>query len=488
MVLLMAISLYTSRVVLNVLGVTDFGIYNVVGGVVMMLGFVNSSLSGATSRFLTFELGKETEGDVKKIFRCSISIHYLLAIGILIVAETIGLWFVMNKLVIPSDKINAVFWVYQCSVVTSIISILSVPYNALIIAHERMKIFAYISIFEGIAKLAVVYALLCTDTERLILYAFLIMTVQSLVIAAYIIYCKKHLKESSAKWLWDKELSKKIGAYAGWTLNGNLAVVGFTQGINILLNLFFGPAVNAARGIAVQVQSAVNQFFNNFLMAVRPQITKSYAKGDLEYMHTLIINSSRYAFFLIILVALPILVNTEYILQLWLGIVPEHTVAFTQLMIVSCMNMSLSLPVGYGIHATGDIKKFQIVEGTLLLTIVPVCYILLKHLHISPEMVFVTYLIIEILTQFVRVWLVYPKIKLHKRKYFTHVLYPIAKVVVPLTVIGFIIDKNYSVKSFSGLLTSTLICLLISAITIYFLGMKEAEKEFIISKIKKFHK
>lgn len=483
MILLMAVTLYTSRVILQVLGVTDFGIYNVVGGVVTMLGFVSSSLSGATSRFITFELGKGTIADVKKVFSCAVTVHYIMAIGIFILAETIGLWFVLNKMVIPTDRMVAAIWVYQCSIATFIVSILSVPYNALIIAHERMNAFAYISVFEAIAKLGIVLFLSLSENDRLIVYAILLLSIQIIIRMFYTIYCNQKFPESSAKWLWNKKLSQQIANYAGWTLNGNLAVIGYTQGINILLNLFFGPTVNAARGISVQIQSAINQFFGNFLMAVRPQITKSYAQENLKYMHSLILNSSRYAFFLVLLLSLPIFIHTEYILTLWLKNVPEHTANFTRLMILICMNEAFRNPTIMAIHATGDIKKFQIIEGTLLLTIVPIAYILLKFANISAEFVFIVYFSIELLTQFVRVWIVYPRIQLSRKKYISEILYPILKVMISTTILGYIL-YHFKSDSLFNFIVISLLCIISTIINIWTLGLSHKEKQFVLTKIK----
>lgn len=485
MVFLMAVTLYTSRVVLRMLGVTDFGIYNVVGGVVTMLGFVSGSLGGATSRFITFELGRGEQGDVRHVFRCAVSVHYLLAGIVLLVAETAGLWFVMERLVIPPERMAAAMWVYQCSVLTFVVSILSAPYNALIIAHERMGAFAYISIFEALAKLLAVFSLAWSVSDRLATYAVLLLAVQVSIRLAYNFYCVRHFPETDARWLWDRGLSRRLFSYAGWTLNGNLAVIGYTQGINVLLNLFFGPAVNAARGVAVQVQSAVNQFFSNFMMAVRPQIVKSYAQGNLVYMHGLVLSSSRYSFYLVLLISVPVLVNAEYILSLWLGTVPAHTAAFTRLMVVACMNYALSNPTLMAIHATGDLKKFQLVEGSLLLTVLPVAYLLLAYAHISPEAVFMVYLVIETLTQFVRVWIVYPRIGLARRRYLTEVLGPIAGVCLPLLPIGWALHLH-AATSWTGLLANSSLCVACTTLILAVFGLRRSERQFVRARITTF--
>lgn len=484
MALTMLVALFTSRVVLQALGVTDFGIYNVVGGVVAMVGFLNGSLGGATSRFITYELGLGGRGNVRHIFRCAVSIHYLLAALVLVVAETVGLWFVLEKLVIPDGRMTAALWAYQCSVLTVVVTIISSPYNALIIAHERMSAFAYISILEVFLKLGIVYLLMAVGIDRLILYATLLLVVQVSIRFIYSGYCSRHFPETSGRWLWDRRKSREIFGYAGWTLNGHLAVMGYTQGINILLNLFFGPAVNAARGISVQVQSAVSQFCTNFFTAVRPQVTKSYAQGELSYMHSLIIYGSKYGFFLILLVAVPILVNTEYILHLWLGQVPAHTVAFTRLMIVASMNYALSNPTLMGIHATGDIKKFQIIEGTLLLTVVPVAYVFLKWGHVRPETVFVIYLIIETITQLVRVWIVYPRIRMPRRLYLSRILLPLAKVCLPLGLCAYGAYLYLPAQTFPALLANAAACILVTLLLEYTLGLNGRERHFVHEKLR----
>lgn len=484
MIFLMGVTLYTSRVILQVLGVVDFGIYNVVGGVVTMLGFVSSSLSGATSRFITFELGLGSSGNVKRVFQCAVTVHYLMAIFVLFLAESIGLWFVTSKLVIPLGRETAVLWVYQCSVITFIVSILSVPYNALIIAHERMNAFAYISVFEVLARLFIVLLLQFSNYDRLVIYGVLILLVQLFIRLLYTIYCNRNFKESSAKPLWDKAISKKLAVYAGWTLNGGIAVIGYTQGINVLLNLFFGPVVNASRAIAVQVQGAMTQLFANFQMAVRPQITKSYAQGDYNYMHSLVLNSSRYSFFLILIIALPVLVNTDYILYIWLGNVPKHAVNFTRLMVLSCINEAFKGPTIIAIHATGNIKKFQMIEASLLLTIIPLSYVLLRYVHISAEMVFVVYLVIESITQIIRVYIVYPYVGMPISLYFLKVLLPVFKVSLPLSVVGFLFYDYYLAVDFYSLIINSLFCIIISVAIIGTFGITQNEKEWVIKKFK----
>lgn len=301
MMLTMAVSLYTSRVVLNTLGVEDFGIYNVVGGVVAMFGFLNGAMATTTQRYITFELGRNDFKQLKKIFNISVSIHAFISIIILILAETIGLWFLYNKMTIPVERIDAALWAYQGSIISTIILIMSVPYNALIIAHEKMSTFAYISVLEAVLKLLIVYMLLIGDFDKLKLYALLMCCIQLIIRFIYGNYCKRHFPETKFQLYKDLKLFNNMLAFAGWNLWGNCASITFTQGVNILLNIFFGPIVNAARGITTQVQGAVNQFSWNFQTALNPQITKSYASGDYIYMHKLIFRSSKFTFFFTII-------------------------------------------------------------------------------------------------------------------------------------------------------------------------------------------
>ena len=311
----MGVTFYTSRIVLNVLGIEDYGIYNVVGGVVAMLGFLNGSLGGASSRFITFVLGKGDKKELQDIFSTVLCVHFLLAGIIVLVGETVGLWFVCHKLVIPAERMSIALWVYHCSILTTAVSIISVPYNSLIIAYEKMEAFAWISIVEAVLKLVIAWLLLYIPCDKLMIYAVLYFVVQVIIRLAYGRYCSTHFTDVKSRLKWNASLVKQIASYAGWTVNGNLAVMGYTQGINILLNLFFGPMVNAARGVAVQVQAAVMTFVQNFQMAVQPQIVKSYATDNLTYMHKLIVISSKYGTFLLLLLAF--LFSLFFLLAFW---------------------------------------------------------------------------------------------------------------------------------------------------------------------------
>lgn len=482
MLFTMAISLYTSRVVLNTLGVTDYGIYNVVGGVIALLGFLTNSMGAASSRYITYDLGKGNMEMMKQTFGNILSIHFILAGIILFVGETIGLWFVLNKLQIPDDRYVAALWVYQFSVFTAVLSVISVPYNASIIAHERMKAFAYIGIVDAVLKLAIVYLLLVIPYDKLIVYAILFFCIQVFDRVVYGVYCTRHFEETRAKCTFNKSLFKEIFSFAVWTMNGNLAVIGYTQGINILLNLFFGPVVNAARGIAVQVQGVVQSFCNNFQMALNPQLTKSYAQGDLLHMQKLLTASSKFSFFMLILILLPLMLEAPLVLKLWLGVVPEHTVNFLRLILCSSMLLTLSNPVIVSVHATGRIKRFQVIEGTLLLSIVPIAYFLLKFFGIEPEYVFCVHIIIEILTQYARINIVLPMIRMKVSDYFREVILPILKVVILSPIIPLIVyfSINQSIVTFFVVCVVSVLSVLC---VIYFVGCTKVERNFVLTKV-----
>lgn len=489
MLFLMVISLYTSRVILNTLGVEDYGINNVVSGFIGMLGFLSGSLGAASSRFITYDLGIGDMSTMKRTFGNIVTIHLLLAVIILFFGETIGLWFVLNKLQIPENRMTAALWVYQFSIFSFMLSIVSVPYNATIIAHERMKAFAYISIVDAILKLLIVYMLVVIPYDKLIIYAILFFCIQVFDRVVYGVYCYRHFEETKTKLAFNKKLFKEIFSFAVWTMNGNLAVIGYTQGINVLLNIFFGPTVNAARGIAVQVQTIVRNFCNNFQMALNPQLTKSYAQNDLDHMQQLLKVSSKFSFFLLYIISLPLMLEAPLILRWWLGIVPEHTVNFLRLILFSSMLIALSNPLIVSVHATGKIKKFQAIEGTMLLCIVPIAYVLLKLFSIKPEYVFCVHIVVEILTQYVRAKIVLPMISMKGIDYFKEVIIPIVKVIIITPILPLIIyyNEDQSVSTFFIICITSLVGVLSG---IYYYGCTMSERRYIINKIKqiKFRK
>lgn len=484
----MTVGLYTSRVILNALGVEDFGIYNVVGGVVTMFDFIKGSLSGATQRYITIELGKGNIPQLKKIFSISLSIHILFSLIIIILAETIGLWFLLDKMHIPDDRMTAALWVYQCSILTSIIMMMGTPYYAAIIAHERMNIFAYISILEVVLKLLIVFLLPCFPLDRLICYAILIVTSQILIRFSYKSYCNKHFKETIYHWQWDKSLFKEVLTYTGWTLNGNLAAVGYTQGLNILLNLFFNPIVNAARGIAVQVEGVIKNFFFNFQTALNPQLTKSYAQNNYAYMHQLIVVSSKFSFYMALLFSLPVILEITPILECWLGTVPECTSIFIRIILISSMLSTMANPIITSINATGNIKHFRIIESTMLLSIVPLAYLVLKLTPAPPESVFIVYLIVELCTQCTRIRIVLPQIGMKINKYINEVLIPIVTVGILSPILPYIVYYLFPKHTITSFILVSTTCVLSTSLSAYFIGCTTEEKGMIKAQINKIRK
>ena len=480
MLFMMAVSLFTSRVILNTLGVEDYGIYNVVGGVVAMFGFINGSMSSATQRYITFALGKGDEKRLQTVFSTTLQIHTLIAAIIVILGETIGLWFLYNKMQIPADRMDAAFWVLQCSIISTVIMIVSVPYNADIIAHEKMSAFAYISVLEVVLKLAIVYMLVVFSVDKLILYAFLILAIQVLIRFCYSIYCNRHFKETKYIHVWDKPLFKEMTGFAGWSIFGNLSAVIFTQGLNMLLNVFFGPVVNAARAVAVQVQSAIQQFVGNFQMALNPQITKTYAQGKMEEMHTLMFRSARFSFLMLFFISLPVLLETEFLLTLWLKTVPSKAVIFTQIMICISLIYTIANPCVIANQATGKVKVYQMVVGGILLTILPISYIVLK-LGAPAYSVFIVHFCVESVAQFSRMYMLRKLINLPIRQYLLRIYLPIMATVAVSIILPVMIHMQLENGwlRFIAVGCTSVVSVGLSA---FFIGFTEYERQFFIDK------
>lgn len=481
MLFMMAVSLYTSRVVLNALGVEDFGIYNVVGGVVAMFTVLSGSLSAAISRFITYELGKGNQENLNKIFSSAVTIQLGLAGIIILLAETIGIWFLNIKMNIPEMRMEAANWVFQFSILTFAINLISVPYNASIIAHEKMSAFAYISILEAIGKLAIAYLIVVSPMDKLIFYAILMCIVALIVRFTYGNYCKRHFSECTYHFIWDKQLLKQMFGFAGWNFIGASSAVLRDQGGNVVINLFCGPTVNAARGIAFQVNTAVNQFVTNFMTALNPQITKSYAAGNKEYMMTLIFQGARLSFYMLLLLSLPILINTHYILGLWLKLVPDHAVLFVQLVLIFAMSESISQPLITAMLATGKIRNYQIIVGGLQMMNLPISYLLLR-LGFFPEIVIIVAICISQCCLAARLILLRGMIGVSIRKYLQKVYFNILTVSVVAVVLP-LISTQYIDETFIGFIIISLIAIVCTIISIYFIGCNRQERQSIHQKL-----
>lgn len=483
MLFTMAVSLFTSRVILNTLGVEDYGINNVVGGIVTMFSVLSGSLSSSISRFITFELGKGNIERLKTIFSTGVNIQLGMSVLIIIIAEAVGIWFLNTKMNIPTDRMVAANWVFQCAILTFVLNLLSVPYNAAIIAHEKMSAFAYISVVEVSLKLIIVYMLMISPFDRLETYAVLLLLVGAVIRFIYGYYCKRHFEECTYHFVFDKPVLKEMTGFAGWNFLGNGAYMLNTQGVNILMNLYFGVAVNAARGIATQVDAALKQFVNNFTTAVNPQITKSYAQGDLDYMHKLVCRSAKFSAFLMMFFAVPIILETNTILTIWLKTVPDYAVIFLQWIIISSfMDTVLANSLVTSMFATGKIKRYQIIVTTVGCLVFPLSWIAFK-LGFEPQVGYILYFIIYTILLFVRLYLLKDMVKLPVMMYIREVLYKLA----PIIVVDFAIPGILILTMDAGWLRLILVCLLsvlVTAASEYFIGLSNKEKNFVAEKIK----
>ena len=487
MLFLMLVTLYTSRVILDALGVNDYGIYNVVGGFVSMFALISAALTSACSRFLNFEMGK---GDITRqnvVFSTAVTIQWTLAIIVFILAEVIGVWYVNNVMVIPVERLTAANWCFQFSVFNFCMKLITVPYNASIIAHEKMKAFAYVSIYQGLAILVVSFIVNYEPFDRLVYYAFLLLCVQFSVRSAYQIYCRRNFVECVYRRVFDKPLLIKMLSYSVWHLVGNGASVLKTHGVNIVLNLFYGPAVNAAKGLASQVDSAVNQFVGNFMMAMNPQITQSYAKGDLKYMFQLICKGSRLSFYLIFILSLPIIVNTHYILGLWLKKIPDYTVIFTQLTLLVMIFASLSKTLITAQNATGNVRNYQLVVGGINLLNLPISYVCL-YLGENPEIVVIVAICVEAIAFLTRIFMLPFTIpEFNTISYLCEVGIRCLLVCVIAYPIPYVLHGMMS-ENFMSFVINVVVCFLVSIVTVLYVGCNKGERELLYSNVGKLKK
>lgn len=475
MFLTMGVSLFTSRIILQSLGVDDYGIYNVVAGFVSMFTFINSAMTSATQRYITFAIGKGENTRINTVFSTCVNIHAILSIILIIVAETIGLWFLNTHMTIPEERMTSANIVYQLAILSTIVMMLSVPYNAMIVAYEKMSAFAYISILDVTFKLLIAYILFVSTYDRLILYAVLMFAVQAMIRFIYQKYCNKNFKESRYHWVWDKNLFKEMVSFSIWSLFGNLACVFSGQGVNVALNMFFGPAVNAARGVAFQVQSAVNGFSGNFQMAMNPQITKNYANGNIDSMHSLIFASSKYSYYLLFMISLPVILEADTILNVWLAEVPPHTINFLRIVLFTTIINAMAGPFTISAQANGNIKLYQMVVGGILLLSLPLSYIGLKIFH-QPEIVYIVDLIIVLTSQIARLYFMRWMVGLSIRIYMKKVVLPVIAVTVISMIVPLLIYNNMSKGSILSFFSVCAISMTSIALTIYFVGINKNER------------
>lgn len=478
----MVVGLYTSRVVLQQLGIEDYGLYNVIGGIIAMFGFLNGSMVNTTSRFITFYLAKNEKEESRNIFSMSFLIHLCIALLILILGETIGLWYLNNKLIIPEGREFAAQWLYQLSIFSCILSILYVPYNATIIAHEKMGTFAYISIIEVLLKLCIVLLLSYSPIDKLIFYGTLLSCVSILILVIYFSYCNIKFAETKIKYYWNLSIFKEMMGFAGWALIGNFSYIFYSQGINLMLNAFCGPAVNAARGIAVQVEGVVKQFASNVQVAINPQIIKSYATNEITRMYSLIFASSRYCFYLLFLLSLPIFVETEFILQIWLGLVPKHTVNFIRIILSTSILDAFINPMFTANLASGKLKLYNLCVCTVSYAFMFITYFAIRITHL-PESVFLCLLCSTLFGVAIRIHVLYRQIGLNPSIYLKKVLSRVL-LVVSVSIIVPILLHNTMPSGWVRFIIISFMSVASVLYSVYTIGINQTERKFVNKKIK----
>lgn len=478
--LLMFISLFTSRVVLDVLGVENYGIYNVVGGVVAMFSMVSGSLSSSISRYITFELGKGDMARLRKVFSVSVNIQVGIALVVLVLGEVVGAWFVDTHMNIPPERLDAAIWVLHCSLAVFCINLVSVPYNACIIAHEHMTAFAYVSILEAALKLAICYLIVVSPFDKLKTYAFLLAVVALVVRLVYGAYCKRHFPESRYSWVGRTPLLREMTGFAGWSFLTNACYLFNTQGVNILINMFFGVALNAARGIATQVDGIIMQFVNNFTMAINPQITKTYAAGQKQEMYKLVCRGSKFSFFLLLLFSLPVLFETDYILSLWLKEVPGYSVVFLRLTIISSMINMLGNTGYTACMATGNLKRYVLVISSVGFLVFPITWVAFKC-GLPALSAYVAFIFVYAVVLFVRLHIMKGLVGFPPKMFLADVILKIVLVSVAAAVAPFVLYSLFP-ESFGRLVAVLLVCTLSSCVSIYCIGLTVNERKVVMCK------
>lgn len=482
-ILIMLVNLYTVRVVLAVLGAEDYGIYNVTAGVVAMFSFLSGSMAAASQRYFSFEIGKNNSKGLEKIFSLTMTIYVLISVVFLIVSETAGAWFIKNKLVMPLDRLNAAFWVYQCSVFSFILTMITTPYKAAIIAHENMNVYAAVSIAEGVLKLLTAYMIQLFFFDKLKLYGILILAVTFITTGIYRIVSVKKYAECKFRYCWDFSLFREMTGYIGWNLFGSLADVMKYQGVNVLLNLFFGPLVNAARGLSRQVDATIRNFALNFSTAAKPQIIKYYAAEDRSKMLLLVFRASKGAAFLLFFFILPIGLELPFLLGIWLKATPEYVIAFTRILLANTLIDSISFPLNSVSQATGKIKWYQAVSGGIILLNLPVTFAALKA-GCSPVSVQGIGIGLSVFALAVRIVILSRQLNFSAWLYVKAVVFPVILVaglssIIPACFVFF------CSPGIIRLLMTVVISLLSVTGIIFLLGITRAEREWVTGKIKR---
>ena len=479
MALTMLVGLYTSRVVLNVLGVDDFGLYNVIGGIMSLFTVLNAALINTTSRFITVSLAKGNAQDTRQIFNMAFLLHLFVGILIVMLGETVGFWYLHSKLVIPKGRDIAAEWLYQFTILSAFLTTINVPYNAVIIAHEKINVYAIIQIIDVVLKLVIVFLLKIAPFDQLIFYALLVLLITVFNVSVNYVYCHRKFEEVKFLFFWSWKLFKEILKFIGWALVGNFSNMFYTQGINLMLNAFCGPAVNAARGIAVQVQGVVAQMANNVQTAINPQIIKSYAINDKERMYSLIFASSRLCFYLLFIISLPIFIETEFLLQLWLRIVPNHTVNFVRIILMCVLLDAFINPMFTANLASGKLALYHGPLALLMYVFMFITYFSIKITGI-PESVFISYFVACIIGYVIRIFILNKQVDLKPSIYLKRVLSPVV-LVVCVSLIAPITVHYFLGNGWIDFLVTSIIAVLSVSVSVYWLGITKGEREFALN-------
>lgn len=482
MFVMMFTALFTSRIVLQVLGETDYGIYNIIGGVVVLFSFLNSALLSATQRFLNFSLGRNDESSTHKVFCMSMNSYLILSAIFLLLGETVGLWFVDTQLNIPQERMTAAHWVYQFSLLTFVISLVRVPYNATIIAYERMGFYAYLSLGEVALKLVVVYLLYVTAYDKLVIYSLLYMLVPLLITWLYKVYCNCHFSISSYRPFWDKDMFKRLFSFSGWSLFGSVANLSASQGLNILVNIFCGVTVNTALGIANQISNNVFQFISNFQVAFNPQIVKCYAANETQRLYSLMFAASKLSYFLLLVIALPVMLNMDVILEIWLVDVPRHTAVFSQLILCFLLIEALSAPLWMFVQATGKIRNYQILMSALIFLNFPLVYIVLK-IGMPVYSVWVVRIVVNVVVFTMRCVYINRKYSFPLLEYCNNVILPVLAVSAIAVPLSFLTRESVS-GYWTQFVVSCAFAVCVTTVLIYLFGLSRKERDFVLKTIR----
>lgn len=479
----MIVSLYTSRIILQALGVDDYGVYNVVGGFVGMFSIAVGPISSAVSRFITYGLGKGDIAKVKLTFSTSVNVQFVLGIIIVLIGETFGLWFLNNKLNIPPDSMVAANWVLQCSIISMVIGLINIPFSASIVAHEKMDIFAYMSILEVGLKLCLVFLVLFAPFNKLIFFSVGVLVNALIMRLIYGIYCTKKFEECRYEFKFDKSIFKEMTGFAWWSFLGSTAYIFNTQGVSMLMNIFFGVVLNTAKGLAMQVESAVISFVNSFTTAFSPQITKSYAEGNLDYMYSVMCRGSKFSIYLFLLFMIPLEFEAPQVLKLWLGEEPDYSALFLRLSMLCTATMMLGSPFLQGISATGVIRNYQIAVTVIGWLVFPLTWVAYR-LGFSPEIFYWIYFVIYNILVWVRMWFVRRLLGFKIKDFLYDVFFPVIRCGI-LSVIPALCICQLMDDSVLRLFVLTGACTVTTSITVLYAGMSKNERAFVISRIQR---